>query len=401
MRIPFIKTSLFLVFTVSSLTVAAQDERAQIPRLLQKSFVEVNIGSINYPFSAKELEPGFQLQSVVVPHTAVRLVLFGYEFNKYLSAQISYMRPVLWVKYQYLLDNIIYNRTVWMNVGGLTIKRQFPIGKRFSIYGEGGLGVITRHGITDGQGRIVIKDANYATFLLGTGLKYHVNEHWALQLMLAYSPPNKKSNQPYTSFISPGFSYRLLTRNAHQLKKAATNGHIFPKQMMRLGFTSNFMGYGINNFLSQGKIPVFWGGSAEVNNGISWSYQRNVYHGAKVFALDWGTNISIWETDKLKNGFFTLSVYPVLRFNFLHTKAADFYFYYSVAGPSFISGTLLDGYLMGAHFTFQDTMGTGIFLGKQRRFNGELKIGHYSNGNIYTENEAVKVPLSIELGYTF
>ena len=56
---------------------------------------------------------------------------------------------------------------------------------------------------------------------------------------------------------------------------------------------------------------------------------------------------------------------------------------------------------MGANFTFMDNMGTGIFFGEKRNLNMELKIGHYSNGNVFTDNEAVKIPLSLQLGYVF
>ncbi len=401
MKMTSLKTIIFIAFLFLTLPAVSQDERAQLPLLLRKSYTEVNIGSINYPFTAQQLEPGFNFESVTVPHVAVRLVLFGYDINKYLSAQITYMRPVLWVKYRYSANDVFTTNSVWMNVAGLTLKPQLPLGKHFAIYGEGGLGIITRHGFEYWDGTTVVKDANYATFLFGAGLKYNINRHWALQAILSYSPANKKANQPYTTFFSPGFCYHLLPRTEEHLKKVAAAGRFFPKQMMRIGLTSNILGYGVNNFLSEGKIPVFWGGYAEVNNGMSWTYQRNVYHGAKVFSLDWGTNFCLWETNKYHNGFFTLSVFPVFRFNYLHTKMVDCYFYYSVAGPAYISGTLLDGFLMGQNFTFQDTMGTGIFVGKQRRFNADLKIGHYSNGNLFTENDAVKVPLTVELGYTF
>jgi hypothetical protein len=82
----------------------------------------------------------------------------------------------------------------------------------------------------------------------------------------------------------------------------------------------------------------------------------------------------------------------------VHSKPLDAYFYYSVAGPTYISKVILDGLNTGAHFTFHDTMGAGVFLGKKRNYNAELKIEHYSNGNIYLFNESVTVPLSLNIG---
>ena len=46
-------------------------------------------------------------------------------------------------------------------------------------------------------------------------------------------------------------------------------------------------------------------------------------------------------------------------------------------------------------------MGIGGFLGNEKKINFEVKIGHYSNGDIYPYNEGVKIPLSFSLGHTF
>ena len=101
MRTCFLKIYISFSFFLLSISIFAQDERAQIPSVLQKTYFEVNIGSIDYDFTQFQPEAGFSFQSLKVPHPAVRLVLFGYEFNKYLSAQLTYMRPVTWVKYKY------------------------------------------------------------------------------------------------------------------------------------------------------------------------------------------------------------------------------------------------------------------------------------------------------------
>ncbi|HWJ25865.1 MAG TPA: acyloxyacyl hydrolase, partial [Flavisolibacter sp.] len=77
------------------------------------------------------------------------------------------------------------------------------------------------------------------------------------------------------------------------------------------------------------------------------------------------------------------------------------YFNYSVAGPSYISKVVIDSSETGKHFTFQDFMGMGIFAGKNRHLNAEIKIQHYSNGNIFPRNAGVKVPLTFNLGYAF
>lgn len=294
------------VFFKCSYVTYAQGDRAQIPDVLHNSYFEVNIGYINYPFGETQIEDGFIFQSVQIPHAAVRIIPAGYEFNKYLSAQITYMRPVLWVRYSYkkdLIDTEV-TRAVWMNVAGLTIKPSLPVSNRFSLYGEGGLSIITRKGFND-DNTPVVTNANYSTFQFGGGIKYHLNKNWGLMLSMAYSPQNIKVKQPATSFYSAGFSYKLLPFSEEQLEETASTGYIYPKQIIQIGFTSNVFGYGVNNFVSEGKVPVFWAGEAEVQNGLSINYQRNIFHGARAFSLDWGASIGVWKSNVNKESFFT------------------------------------------------------------------------------------------------
>ena len=123
----------------------AQDQPAQYPRFLENSYVGVQLGYIGYSFSSSQLQPGFQAQSISVPHLAARVFLVGHEFNKYFSAQISDMRPVQWVEYRNV-NGDQGRHSVWMNVAGLTAKARLPLTKTVSAYGEGGLGIVTRKG---------------------------------------------------------------------------------------------------------------------------------------------------------------------------------------------------------------------------------------------------------------
>jgi len=185
------------------------------------------------------------------------------------------------------------------------------------------------------------------------------------------------------------------------VEKNSKAGFIFPKNLIQIGYATNTFGYGVNHFFADGAIPVFWGGTVEVKNGIALHYQRNVFHARKVFSLDWGASISYWKSNKNNENFYTLSAFPLFRFTVLRAKQADLYFYYSVAGPTYISKNTVDSIQTGRRFTFQDLMGTGIYTGKHRNLNAEIKIGHYSNGNIYPVNKGIKIPLTFCVGYTF
>lgn len=400
------RTVKLLVLLLLSMNLQAQHDsigrykRMQYPPGLMNGNFGVSIGYIHYNFNSSQLEPGFAVQSVTIPPVAVRVNLIGHRFNKYLSANIHYMRPVGWVEYKNVNgDNGAHS--VWMNIAGLTLQAQVPLQKRLSWYGEAGLGIITRKGFKI-NGTWALKNASYSTVFLETGLRYHVNRKWDLVTGLSYSPPNNGVKQPATYFYAAGFTYNMKALSADKLELKRKAGYRFPRNTIQVGIATNGLGYGVNNFASKkSPIPFFWGGSAEVGHGFSVHYHRNIFHARKVFSFDWGLSAGFWQTRRQKQNFFTLSAFPVLRFNVIHGKAADYYFYYSIAGPSYISKTTLDSELTGKHFTFQDMLGIGSFIGKERRLNAEINIGHYSNGNVYPYNAGVKVPLTFCLGYTF
>jgi len=379
--------------------VSAQDARVQYPGLLRKAYFGVNLGYINYPFGNEHLAPGYTAASVQVPHLAIRITLLGYRFNDYLSGQITYMRPFNWVEYHDINNNKAKN-SVWMNVGGLTLKAQTPVRKRFSAYGEAGLGVITRNGFDIG-GEPVVADGSYATVLAGGGIQYHLNRKWTFNVSGTYAPGRDKIRQPHTVYFSGGFSYNMQPLSDARVQRNGSSGYIFPRNLFQVGYTTNGLGYGVNKFVSEGAIPIFWGGEARLRRGFSMNYQHNVFHTRKVFSLDIGTSFGYWESRINHDQIFTLSIYPLLRFTALRTKPADFYLNYSVAGPSFISRVQIDDKNTGKNFTFRDFMGLGAYMGKARKINAEINIGHFSNGNVFPSNAGVMIPLGFHLGYAF
>ncbi|MFL5740531.1 MAG: acyloxyacyl hydrolase [Flavisolibacter sp.] len=381
------------------LSGSAQDDRVQYPVLLRNAYFGLNLGYINYPFSNAQLMPGYSAQSVTVPHMAVRLTLFGYRFNENLSAQITYMRPVKWVEYQNI-NGDKSQHSVWMNVGGLTMKGKLPMSNKISLYGETGLGLITRNGF-DINNEAVVSDASYASLLAGGGLQYHPNRKWTLNLSATWSPERRNKNQPYTLFLSGGFAYNMHPLSAERVQRNASSGAVFPRNLLQIGYTTNALGYGVNHFVAEGAVPIFWGGLAELRRGFAVNYQRNFFHTRSVFSLDLGASAGYWESRNLGNRFFTFSIYPLLRFTVLRTRPLDLYLFYSVAGPSFISRIDIDEKNTGKNFTFRDFMGMGVYAGRKRHLNAELNIGHFSNGNIFAANAGVKIPLSFTLGYAF
>ena len=386
-------------FVLLSTAVYSQDNRTQYPSFLSRAYFGVEIGYINYPFSNAPLKPGYTSSSVSIPHAAVRVTLLGYRFNKNLSAELNYMRPVLWVRYEDL-NGDPWNLPVYMNVATVVLNPSVPLNKRLWLDGEIGLAIVTRNGFEIDQTKIM-EDANYASASLGAGLSYHLNRKWNFRLHGSYSPANKNYDQPYTSFFSAGFRYNIVPLPDEVVKRNAEGGYSFPRNLLQVGYVTNQFGYGTNDFVSKGPVPVFWGGHAQVKSGFTLHYQRNIFHTRKVFSLDWGGSFSYYKSNELKDRILALSLFPLFRFTLLRFKPLDIYMDYSLAGPSYISRTTIDSLETGKNFTFQDFMGMGMYAGKKRRINFEMRITHYSNGNLFPNNDGVKVPLSFNAGWTF
>src|SRR2546423_4583949 len=174
---------------------ADEDTRTQYPAFLANSYFSVNVGYIDYRFSDRQLEPGFHAGSVGVPHVAARVAVFGHEFNSYLSAQLTYLRPVRYVTYTNINGDGSAHH-VWTHFGGITLKARVPIGARTSIYGEGGLGITSRHGFPQNSPQPVVRDAHYASVLVGAGLERHGIATWDLTAGAVYSPSDAQQAEP-------------------------------------------------------------------------------------------------------------------------------------------------------------------------------------------------------------
>jgi len=378
---------------------AAQDQTPPIPRFLADSYIGVQIGDIDYHFSAAQLQPGFHAQSIEVPHLAARVLLFGHEFNKYFSAQISEMRPVYWIHYQNVNGDQA-SHSVWMNVAGATGKARLPLTKSLSVYGEGGLGVVSRRGFSIGQSSVV-NSIGYATVLMGAGVQYDLTRRWSLLSGITVAPGSTASNQPRTLFFSGGLNYTLRQDATVTSTPDSPTAPEPPKNLIHLGYINDAVGFGINNFVSKGAVPIFWTGNVYVSHGWSADYQRNLFHTRRFFALDWGATVSTWRSRQNGQSFYTAAIYPMARVTPIRTGSFECYLGYSLAGPAFISATTIDAQLAGRHFTFQDFVSSGVTIGGRHKVNAEIRITHYSNGNLFPQNPGVTVPLGFYVGTAF
>ena len=382
------------------------ESKTKFTEFLSKSYYSINFGAIFYPFSNDNLIDGFKTETFSKNRFSGRMLL-GHKITDDLSAQFGVIRPASWFKYDNV-NNIGYDRSVWINAWSLSLKKDFNLTNKISVYAEAGIANVTRIGFSIND-QVIYEDAHFASLLYGFGLQYWLSEKWRLSANGTFMPKSDKYNQPSISQASLAFEYHLQQVDDSTAEQYAKNDYFFPKNIFQFSYGTGAIGFGFNQFFGMSLpvgnfesfgIPVFWVGEVKATHAASLTYQRLIYRSEKIFSLDWGVSATYFQS-RGKTDVFAFSIFPVLRFYLLRKPKFDFYTNYSIIGPAYISKSDIDGFKSGPNITYQDTMGFGVFFGKKRKYNFELRIMHYSNGNIFTRNAGVAIPLQFTFGKTF
>lgn len=374
----------------------ALDKREQLPTALNNFYMGVGEGNVNSPFSNSNLSNGIQAGSFTTESYAP-MVFIGRYFNPYLAVEISMLG-----RYDVYANDIAgKHRIIHMSLFSASLRPTLPVTQHMSLYGLLGIGTISRSGFSVNN-VTAISTTNLATFLTGGGAAFAVTSHFRVAAGLEYAPARNSVNQTSTTYVYAGIYY--LLHYLHLSKNYATQ-YIFHKHLIQVGGFSRsiFNPHDINNYFAppDSYVPIFWSGSVAVRNGAWVRYEKNVFHTHKIFSLDWGVSVSTYDSKMNNSSFQAFSIFPLVRLWFIRSRLVDFYFSYSAVGPSYMTKRYIDNRDLGGNFIFQDLIGLGGFLGKNKQVDFEAGIGHYSNGNFFPRNPGIDVPLTLSLGYAF
>ena len=397
-----------LLFSFNFFSQEEKKSKTQPSEFLSNFYYSINFGGIFYPFSNDNLIDGYSTETFSRNYFSGKIG-FGYKIKENLALQFGVIRPAAWFKYNNI-NNIGYERSVWINAWYLSLKKNINLDKKLSVFGEIGIANVTRVGFSIDDS-VIYPDTHFGSMLYGFGLNYKLNERWRLSLNGTFIPASKKDNQPSITQTSFGFEYHIQKID-DTLALAYENDtrYFFPDNILQVSYGNSEIGFGANKFFSMNikvgdfesfGIPVFWLGDVRAKHSFSITYQRLAFRTQKLFSLDWGISGTVFQTEAQKETVFAFSIFPTLRFYLLRKKGFDMYTNYSVIGPTFLTKSNIDALGTGPKTTFQDTMGLGVFFGEKREYNFELRIIHYSNGNIFTENSGVAIPIQFTLGKTF
>ncbi len=145
--------------------------------------------------------------------------------------------------------------------------------------------------------------------------------------------------------------------------------------------------------------PIFWHAVKSMNSGVMFMYHRLIFHSRKHFSLYVGTSLSRWE--RFEATVYAPTIFFSLRWWFFRTQTVNAYLSYSVAGPTVINIDQLAEKDLGGYFIFQDYLGVGLQFGRRHALNLDLRLLHYSNGDVLTHNPGFDVPVVLYIGYSF
>ncbi|WP_055412292.1 acyloxyacyl hydrolase [Nonlabens sp. YIK11] len=397
------KNTVLLLWLLIASLCCAQQSSEDYP-FLSKTYVQFNLGMIFNDFNEEQLQDGFTYDGTN-PNRFSGRILLGYEFAPDWAIQYGVLRPASWFEYE-KVNGTNLSKTVWTNVWSLTAKKDFHLNDRWGVFIEAGPATVARKGFTLGT-ETGVEDYRYLSILAAAGITYKLSDQWEL-LAHAVHIPKDQQNQPSIQNYSIGVQYNLNELAPKTNGENAGDRPFFPTHTFQLGYGNDFIGYAPNKIFSMNAriggteslgIPIFWYGDAKASNTVLANYTKTVYKSNKFFSLGYGASITAFENSIDKKWTGALSIYPHINFFFWRREGFDAYATYSVIGPTFITREDIDGVETGPKVTYQDFIAAGAYFGADRKWNAELKIIHYSNGNIFPRNDGVAVPIVFQLGY--
>ena len=106
------------------------------------------------------------------------------------------------------------------------------------------------------------------------------------------------------------------------------------------------------------------------------------------------------DTDKSIDAF---SLYPQLTLWPVSQSLRGAYFFVRALGPSYLSNSKLGHRQQAHHFAFQAQVGVGYRkqLDSDNALLLQLSWKHFSNANLFDDNESIDVPFVLSLGFDF
>ncbi len=145
-------------------------------------------------------------------------------------------------------------------------------------------------------------------------------------------------------------------------------------------------------------------GADQRNKQISLDYIFADWIRSSRTTLSLGVGYSQLKSDSDTNAHLKIfSIFPQLTLTPASENLGNYYFFVRALGPSYISENTFGEQKQGNHFTFQAQVGVGFKKDISTNESILLQISwkHFSNANLFSENDRIDVPFVVSIGYKF
>lgn len=157
--------------------------------------------------------------------------------------------------------------------------------------------------------------------------------------------------------------------------------------------------------LGQGAQP----GANQRNETVGVDYSFHRFERSARQHIDVGVSYTRLTTNVADSrSLYALSIYPQITLYPSKTSRiaarsppwAEPFFFVRALGPTYISDSTLGSRRQADSFAFQAQVGVGVLLnpGAERRIVVAVSWKHFSNADLYTDNDGIDVPLVISVG---
>lgn len=145
-------------------------------------------------------------------------------------------------------------------------------------------------------------------------------------------------------------------------------------------------------------------GSEQKNQqiGLDYSFFNHVRSKRSGFSV--GISYTYLKTDASSNKTMeAFSIYPQLTLWPQSESLQGWFFFVRALGPSYISSNMLGDRKQDHHFAFQAQVGLGyeIEIGNDQSLLLQGSFKHFSNANLFHDNDGIDIPFVFSLGYKY
>jgi len=157
-----------------------------------------------------------------------------------------------------------------------------------------------------------------------------------------------------------------------------------------------------------GELMLYYGGGPQQHDadqhnrgwGVDYNFYKHVRSVRSELSVGAGFTRMTNDADE-HDSLYALSVYPQLTLYPSKPVILNPFFFVRALGPSYISTNQFGSREQDNHFSFQSQVGIGIrpWMSEHRQIRIMLSWKHFSNANLFRDNDGFDLPITLSLGF--